>query len=78
MAKRIWEHSLLEGLWEYYEPVGAVEESLLQTIAACWWRKARVIRAENGEIRKQLDTIAVDQALRDSDKVNLILAVVQS
>src|SRR2546425_13047035 len=42
-------HSLLEGLWEYYEPVGVVEESLVQTIAACWWRKARVIRAENGQ-----------------------------
>jgi len=67
--------SLLDGLWDSYEPVGVVEESLVQTIAACWWRKARVIRAENGEIRKRLDTIAVDQALRDSDKVNLILAV---
>ena len=68
-------HSLLDGLWDSYEPMGVVEESLVQAIAACWWRKARVIRAENGEIRKRLDTIAVDQALRDSDKVNLILAV---
>jgi hypothetical protein len=68
-------HSLLVGLCESYEPMGVVEESLVQTIAACWWRKARVIRAENGEIRKRLDTIAVDRALRDSDKANLILAV---
>jgi hypothetical protein len=64
-------HALVEGLWEYYEPVGVVEESLVQTIAACWWRKARVIRAENGEIRKRLDTIAVDRALRNSDRANL-------
>jgi hypothetical protein len=35
-------HSLLKGLWESYEPMGVVEESLVQTIAACWWRKARV------------------------------------
>ena len=68
-------HSLLEGLWDSYEPMGVVEESLVQAIAACWWRKARAIRAENGEIRKRLDTIAVDRALRDSDKVNLALAV---
>src|SRR5256885_10479109 len=66
-------HSLLEGLWDSYEPIGVVEESLVQAIAACWWRKARVIRAENGEIRKRLDTIAVDRALRDSDKGNLAL-----
>ncbi len=68
-------HSLLTGLWESYEPMGVVEESLVQTIAACWWRKARVIRAENGEIRKRLDTLKVDQALRKSDKANLDLAL---
>ena len=42
----------VQQLCEYYKPVGFVEESLVQTIATCWWRKARVIRAENGEIRK--------------------------
>jgi len=68
-------HGLVERLCEYYEPLGVVEESLVQTIAVCWWRKARVIRAENGEIRKRLDTRAVDRALRDSDKANLVLAV---
>ena len=70
-------HALIGSLWEYYEPAGVVEESLVQTIATCWWRKARVIRAENGEIRKRLDTMRVDSALRDSDKVNLYLAVSQ-
>jgi hypothetical protein len=69
---------ILQGLWESYEPMGVIEESLVQTIAACWWRKARVIRAENGEIRMRLDTVAVERALRDSDKVNLILAVSKS
>jgi hypothetical protein len=34
-----------------------------------------VIRAENGEIRKRLDTLAVNRALRKSDKVNLDLAL---
>jgi len=70
-------HALAERLWEYYEPAGVVEESLVQTIATCWWRKARVIRAENGEIRKRLDTLAVDRALRNSDKANLDLALME-
>jgi hypothetical protein len=70
-------HALIERLWEYYEPVGVVEESLVQTIATCWWRKARVIRAENGEIRRRLDTLAVDRALRNSDKANLDLALME-
>jgi len=70
-------HALIERLWEDYEPVGVVEESLVQTIATCWWRKARVIRAENGEIRRQLDTLAVDRALQNSDKANLDLALTE-
>lgn len=28
------------GLWKFYQPVGIVEESLVETIAICWWRKA--------------------------------------
>src|SRR5207237_3915199 len=68
-------HALIDGVAKHYEPVGVIEESLVQTIATCWWRKARVIRAENGEIRKGLDTLKVDRVLRDSDKVNLKLAI---
>ncbi len=67
-------HNLAERLWERYEPLGIVEESLVQTIATCWWRKARVLRAENGEIRKRLDAVAVDRAFRNSDKANLVLS----
>jgi hypothetical protein len=37
--------------------------------------KARVLRAENGEIRKRVDTLAMDQVLRNSDKGNLDLAL---
>jgi hypothetical protein len=68
-------HALVAGLYECYQPVGAVEEMLVQTIATSWWRKARVIRAENGEIHRRLDTLRVDRGLRDSDKANLDLAV---
>jgi hypothetical protein len=67
-------HDIVERLCEQYEPVGVVEESLVQTIATCLWRKARVIRAENGEIRKRLDLLAVDRALGISDEGNLNVA----
>jgi hypothetical protein len=70
-------HALIESLWNCYEPVGIVEETQVQIIATTLWRKARVIRAENGEIRKRLDTISVDRVLRNSDNTNLVLAVSQ-
>ncbi len=66
-------HRFLGRLWECYEPFGVIEEMLVERIAICWWRLARATRAENGEIRKRLDTIGVDRALRDSAKVNLAL-----
>jgi hypothetical protein len=44
-------HALVESLGNTYLPAGVVEEALVQTIATAPWRKARVIRAENGEIR---------------------------
>ena len=68
-------HALVDGLEKCYAPVGSIEETFVQTIASCMWRKARVIRAENGEIRKRLDTLSMDRALRNSDKANLHLAV---
>lgn len=63
-------HDLVGQLSEYYEPVGVVEELFVQELAACWWKKSRVIRAENGEIRKALDTLAMDREQRNSDKAN--------
>ncbi len=70
-------HALIESLWKCYEPVGIVEETQVQTIATALWRKARVIRAENGEIRKQLDTLRVDRALRNSNRANLSVALTE-
>ncbi len=66
-------HALVEQLGKCYKPVGVIEETLVQTIATTLWRKARVIRAENGEIRKRLDTRAGDRELRNSEKSNLAL-----
>lgn len=66
-------HDLVERLGEHYQPVGVVEELLVEKIATCWWRQSRVLRAENGEIRKRLDTVGMDVLLRNSDKGNLAL-----
>ena len=68
-------YELLRGLKKCYEPVGDLEENIVQIIATCLWRKARVLRAENGEIRKRLDTLAVDRDQRNSDKTNLALVL---
>ena len=68
-------HAEVERLQRYYEPDGPIEESLVETIACSMWRKARILRAENGEIRKRLDTAELDLTLRNSDKANLELAL---
>ena len=44
-------------LREDLHPVGVLEEMLVERIAISYWRLRRVIRAENGEIRKELDNI---------------------
>jgi len=63
--------ALVERLCECYEPIGVVEEMLVQRIATCWWRTARVLRAENGEIRKRLDSADRDCYLHRSNKSSL-------
>jgi hypothetical protein len=67
--------ALIEDLENCYQPVGAVEQLHVQIIATALWRKARVLRAENGEIRRQLDTAAAERMLRSSDKGNFDLAL---
>jgi hypothetical protein len=65
--------ALAEELVEYYKPVGPMERRFVEKIAICWWRLGRAIRAENGELRKRLDTLSMDRTLRHEDEVNLAL-----
>jgi hypothetical protein len=65
---------LSERVRKYYGPVGVIEEMLVEKIGVCWWRSARAIRAENGEIRQRLDTQALDRAQENSQKVHLDIA----
>jgi len=61
-------HGLVDRLVEYYETFSVHEEMLVQKIATCWWRLARATRAENGEIRRRLDSAIVTCVLRASDR----------
>lgn len=63
-------HDLVERFLEQYKPANVTEELLVQEIAACWWRKARVLRAENGETRKRLDCSSMDSYIQSSDRAN--------
>jgi len=64
---------LLERLWEDCCPVRVVEEMLVQKIATCWWRLARVLRAENGEVCKRANSAAVEHHLRRSNELHFNL-----
>lgn len=48
-------HELLQSLVHDLEPVGALEELLVQEITNCYWRLRRVLRHEIGLIREDLD-----------------------
>lgn len=41
---------LLFQLHEYYKPVGVAEDLLVQEIAVSYWRSARALRCERGEV----------------------------
>jgi hypothetical protein len=63
--------AFVESVCEHYKPVGPVEGMFVEKIAVSWWRLGRAIRAENGEIRKGLDTLSMDQVLRNEDQDTL-------
>jgi len=50
-------HALLQELWDEYQLVGRTEGMLVERIAASWWRLARVLRAEKGELSKGIAAV---------------------
>lgn len=61
---------LLANLAEDLEPVGKLEELLIEKIAVNYWRLRRLIRFESGQIRDRLDeyrTQAVEDFYRGDD-----------
>src|SRR5207245_5206749 len=59
---------LLSGLRDYFAPVGAAEELLVEEIAVSYWMERRAQLYENGEILKQARA-----AVRDDGEVDDIL-----
>jgi len=53
--------SLLARLREDYAPATAVEGMLIEVIAACYWRLARLVRAEGGAIARARSTAKADE-----------------
>jgi hypothetical protein len=71
---------LLERFRADYEPVGVTEEMLVERIATCWWRLARALRAENGEICGKLDSAMsnhFDRLFNDLSFTKFSLAISQ-
>lgn len=52
--------SLLAGLWEHFEPVGAIEEVLVEKLAVLIWRYRRLIMTETAEIKGTCDRFFFD------------------
>lgn len=58
--------ALYSRMWEAWQPVGTNEEMLVEEMAVTQWRRARMLRAENGEISKSLNSAAAE-ALVDKE-----------
>jgi hypothetical protein len=54
--------SLLEGLWESFQPVGKAEELQVERMATIWWRHLRLLVAEGAEIRKNIEFLGQNGA----------------
>lgn len=61
---------LFSRLWNELQPVGVLEEMLVEKIATCYWRLKRVIRCETGEIRKRADTASWRELFRLAEKID--------
>ena len=53
--------SLLDGLRESFQPVGSLEEILVEKLAALLWRHRRLINAEGAEIRNKREFLEWDR-----------------
>ncbi len=68
---------LFNELISYYDPQGPIERILVEKMAVNQWRHRRFIRAENGEIRKNLDSVRMQARSdrieeHDSSKTKLL------
>ncbi len=55
---------LHDGLRDYFQPDGTMEDALVEQVAVSLWRKRRVLQFELGCLRKQLDRYSEDYAAK--------------
>ncbi len=61
---------LQNSLFTDLKPMGILEEILVDRIATTYWRLRRVIRAENGAIRRQTDDLDFKQLLKKAEQAD--------
>lgn len=64
--------SLLEDLWVTRQPVGKVEEILVEKLASIIWRNRRMLVAEGAEIRKHSEFLETDRHCADEKQAQEI------
>jgi hypothetical protein len=69
---------LLVGFLEHYKPVNIVEQFFVEEIVKCLWKKARVTRAENGEICKGLNTLAKERVWLPTERTRKALETAEA
>ncbi len=50
--------SLLDGLGDYFQPEGTLEETLVEKLATLFWRYRRLLIAESAEVQKEIEESA--------------------
>ena len=69
---------LSAGLWEALQPVGALEELLVDKLAAISWRQRRLLVAEGGEIQKNTEFVETDQRDRQHEEAEKFACLLDS
>ena len=69
---------LLARLYAHYQPVGYLEEYLVEMIAVSLWRRRRVIRLESGQITRAIESqhqLAKSESAEQLDQVGSLILV---
>jgi len=65
-------NSLWNGLREAFQPIGKLEEILVEDLAINRWKRRRLIQAERAEIRKATEFLQWQQQTREREEVDRI------
>lgn len=63
----------MSGLRSDLQPMGALEDTLVEKLATLFWRYQRLIRVEAGEIQRNIEFVAWDENDRQTEDANQIV-----